>query len=109
MSRCRESAGFLFDHPCSNVATSQCSKCSKPICSEHARGGACIACCREGKVKVADKEHDPLLMSSTYYPDYQTVSRYDAYSLHDRQAFQSSTEGPEEEWDKDWDTDFDGT
>ena len=39
MSRCRESAGFLFDNPRSNVAEARCSKHAKPISSEHTREG----------------------------------------------------------------------
>lgn len=107
MSRCRESAGFLFDHPCSNVAEGHCTKCAKPICAEHTRDGECVACRRQERTKVEGAENDPLLVSSVYYSDYDQLSQYDAYSKRDKEAFQA-TEG-EGEWDKDWDADFDGS
>ena len=106
MSRCREAAGFLFDHPCSNPAEANCTECSKPICIEHSRDGLCIACKR--KAKTEGDATDPYLASTYYYSDYESVSQYDNYSARDREAFAATQEGAEQ-WDKDWDADYDGT
>ena len=49
--RCCETQGLLFKRRCTSAATSHCSACNKPICSEHGRSAneqqLCIGCTRE--------------------------------------------------------------
>ncbi len=105
--RCKETAGFLFAHPCKRPATSACSGCQKPICATHNRQGRCIACFKEGAVIDAG---DPFMMASWYYADYESYSAYDAYSKKDREAFADGGEPlGDDDWEADWEADFDGT
>jgi len=32
---CRERAGFLFKHPCDQIAVNKCAGCAKEICAAH--------------------------------------------------------------------------
>jgi len=105
--RCRETAGFLFAHPCKRPATSKCSGCEKPICATHNRQGRCIACYRQNASKSDGS--DPFLMATWYYADYETYSAWDAYTKKDREAFAEGEEPADDEWEKDWEADFDGT
>jgi hypothetical protein len=69
---CQERAGFLFAHDCPRSATLSCTRCAKPICSEHSRfveeEELCVECARAAQADPDDD--DPLLYSSHYYDDY---------------------------------------
>lgn len=58
MSRCRETAGVLFKHPCKENAISQCARCHKPICARHTLGPSgqptCVDCLRK---ELRDRGH----------------------------------------------------
>lgn len=109
--RCRETAGFLFAHPCKRAASSACKDCQKPICATHNRQGRCIACFRQQPAQAAANAADPFLMATWYYADYETYSAYDAYSRKDREAFADGGDDlpDDDEWGADWEADFDGT
>lgn len=51
MSRCRETAGILFNRKCHAEAVGTCSECKKPVCQTHSRNYwesvTCITCLRE--------------------------------------------------------------
>ena len=48
---CQETAGFLFSHPCGEMAAFTCSECQKPVCQRHAidHGGLlrCVSCMKK--------------------------------------------------------------
>lgn len=120
--RCRETAGFLFSHPCKNPATARCSQCGKPVCAEHGRAPAaeagpeppggwpqallCVGCTRRQAAAdpqaLARRQDDPLFYAWALYPDYQAYSS--SYTDADRAAF-AAEEVPatQAEWERDWD------
>lgn len=114
MARCRETAGFLFAHPCSNSSTASCVECSKPICEQHKRIAAngtamCLGCYKKSVSREQWRE-DPMLYSSYHYHDYDDLSEFDRYSLGDRASFDAA-EGAAwtEDWGNDWEDDYDGS
>lgn len=50
MSRCKETSGILFNHPCKDAATAKCTQCHRPVCERHVRRDAgrpeCVSCLR---------------------------------------------------------------
>ncbi len=120
--RCRETAGFLFSHPCKNPAMSKCGRCGKPICAEHARpapsqapsepgpsGGSpdpaglvCIGCARR-QAAQGDRQafmDDPFFYCWALYPEDPSWS----YSAADHAAFAGDGSGPDGgAWEQDWD------
>lgn len=119
LGRCRETAGFLFSHPCKNAAVRTCTKCGKPICEDHTRGAGalevsvpggwpaagdpvCIGCERRASVaagRVESRGDDP------YFYAWGLGS---SWSEGDAAAFTSASSSseelpPDEEWEKDWD------
>ncbi len=120
--RCRETAGFLFSHPCKNPATTRCSRCGKPICAEHGRmaspqadsgppqaaqtGTVCIGCARRQASEAptaADREalrDDPFFFAWALGSDASSW----AYSSADHEAFSApGVEADGEDWERDWD------
>lgn len=67
---CLETAGFLFSHPCSRPASTECSRCGKRICDEHTStledGLVCASCYRASDESDSEDSDDP----SYYYDDY---------------------------------------
>lgn len=114
LGRCRETAGFLFSHPCKNEAVRTCTKCAKPICEDHTRGAGslevsvpggwpaagdpvCIGCERRASVaagRVESRGDDP------YFYAWGLSS---TWSERDAAAFTAGELPPDEEWEKDWD------
>lgn len=125
LGRCRETAGFLFSHPCKNEAVRTCTKCGKPICEEHSRGAGaarvdvpggwptegepvCIGC--ERRVAVASgnvqaRGDDPYFFAWSFYPDYHTYSSTpgSGFTSSDAAVFAAEDLPADEEWEKDWD------
>jgi len=120
--RCRETAGFLFSHPCRNPATTRCIRCSKPICAEHGRPASlqgesgpapssgtdvvCIGCARHQASHVSttgDRDAlrgDPFFFGWALSEDASSWS----YSSADHEAFAGDDLGAEEgAWERDWD------
>ncbi len=58
MSRCKESAGFLFPRKCDQMANRQCGQCARAVCQLHHRDvqgrQLCISCVRAG---MRDQQH----------------------------------------------------
>ncbi len=111
MSRCKETAGFLFSHPCRHPSTDRCSSCSKPICQKHLRTldqqVLCISCHKQRNQTSGEwMRHDPYYYSSYHYSDYDDYSDYDRYSVDDREAFEAGGAGA---WSEDWEDDYDGS
>ncbi len=121
--RCRETAGFLFSHPCKNPALGRCDQCGKPICAEHSRsaslgapsgepapgnwpapgGTVCIGCARrqvsssQGEARQAFRE-DPLFCA------WVLGGSSWSYTDEDHAAFQTeSLPAGDEAWEHDWD------
>ena len=100
--RCRETAGFLFSHPCRNPAAGRCGRCGKPICPEHARalgegGPVSVACARK------DPSASPAPDDPYFYAGAAGFAAYASpYTEGDREAFLAEA-APEEGWEKDWD------
>ena len=50
MSRCKETSGVLFSHPCKEQATGKCIRCQRPVCDRHLRTEQsrtfCVSCLR---------------------------------------------------------------
>lgn len=119
MARCKETAGFLFSHPCRRGDVARCGLCEKPICEKHVRvhdgKRVCVSCHKEhnkatpGSQKEAWRRDDPYYYSSFYYHDYDDYSSYDSYSMDDRDAFDSGAAGWSEDWGDDWENDYDGS
>lgn len=124
LGRCRETAGFLFSHPCKNEAVRTCLKCAKPICEDHTRGTAvappsvpggwptegepvCIGCERRAAVasgQVQARGDDPYFFAWSFYPDYHTWSGSSSgVTGADAGAFAAEELPADEEWEKDWD------
>lgn len=124
LGRCRETAGFLFSHPCKNPAVRTCTKCGKPICEDHTRGAAalevsvpggwpaagdpvCIGCERRASVaagRVESRGDDPYFFAWGFYPSYHSASTWVEGDAAAFTAGASSSElPPDEEWEKDWD------
>lgn len=101
--RCRETAGFLFSHPCRNPASGRCGRCGKPICAEHARPAGevpvCVGCARR------DPSASPAPDDPYFYARAAGFAAYASpYTEGDREAFQAeATPEAEEGWEKDWD------
>jgi hypothetical protein len=80
---CQETAGFLFSHPCSRAATTQCGRCQKAICDRHCHATQdallCTSCARQARALL----DDPYFYWSYYGDDW-------------------------DDWDWDWDDDDDG-
>lgn len=117
MSRCRETAGFLFAHPCQDTAVNQCPQCNKPICAKHTRmwqeQSYCITChkeaCRQAGQTYGDRLN-PYYYSSFYYHDYDSYGAWDSYSRADRDAFDPDAGDSGQEWGAaDWEGDFDAS
>lgn len=56
---CEETAGFLFRHPCSGAAVSQCAECGKGLCAAHMKpwegNTLCVACA----LRYRQEQEDP--------------------------------------------------
>jgi hypothetical protein len=84
---CQETSGFLFSHRCDRTACDRCSRCQKPLCSDHAHetaeGVLCTTCLKQ-QAKAARQQdptgtrtiyhdhyyHDPYFYGPRYYPGY---------------------------------------
>jgi hypothetical protein len=117
VARCRETAGFLFSHPCNRGDVARCKLCEKPICEKHVRALAgnrvCVSCHKE-RTKADGQEDwmrdDPHYYSAYYYRDYDNYSSYDRYSMADRDAFDGDSNGGwNEDWGDNWEDDYDGS
>lgn len=79
---CNEKSGFLFSHECFNVPTSNCDRCQKPICYEHAHEDGkvmiCTTCAKKRQSRDRGRSggrggrshfdhHDPYFYSGYYY------------------------------------------
>mgnify|MGYP000849204619 CR=1 FL=1 len=126
--RCRETAGFLFSHPCRNPATGKCDRCGKPICAEHTRpepgpprveppppggwpaetGVVCIGCTRRIAVEqgrqqeFAGRQADPFFYAWSVFPDYHSYRATRPYSEADQAAFAAEETLESAEFEKDW-------
>lgn len=116
MAKCRETAGFLFSHPCSESAGQQCSKCAKPVCAKHVRlwdqQPFCVGCHKDER-RIAGQQQgdrdDPYYYSTFYYNDYDDYGQWDRFSRGDREAFDSDASDWSEDWGDDWEGDFDAS
>ena len=86
--KCKEQAGFLIHHPCTNPPELNCSVCGKDVCNDHARetdsGFACISCFKKQHV---DQDLRAGSQRGRYYRDpyyYGYYHSYRPYGLHDR-------------------------
>lgn len=47
---CNDRSGFLFNHPCDQLALNACVRCAKPVCSDHSHhteeGVVCTSCAK---------------------------------------------------------------
>lgn len=117
MGRCRETAGFLFSHPCNRADLAKCRLCEKPVCEKHLRDLAgsqvCVSCHKErnkGQGQGDWMRDDPHYYSGFYYSDYEDYSTYDRYSMADRNAFEGTgADGWSEDWGDNWEDDYDGS
>ena len=89
MTRCRETSGILFSHPCERQSQFNCVTCNKPICERHMRHAAdkptCISCVRshlkasrtnEGRAS-SGYEHDPYFFYYYYGSAFGGGGGYD--------------------------------
>lgn len=107
--RCRETAGFLFSHPCKNPSTGNCGRCGKPICLLHTRmidvETVCVGCERmavqEDPSMMESRQDDPFYYASSRYHDYGSGG----WSTADEDAFAAGAAGgaAEDGWEQDWD------
>lgn len=75
MNTCQETSGFLFSHPCGQMAGLTCGTCGKSVCSRHAQMGEagvqCITCARASAGDSTwgsddDDQDSPYFYSSRY-------------------------------------------
>ena len=70
MSRCRETAGILFKHRCSEPVFGPCQSCGKPVCRKHSRpsgyGVVCVSCMRS-QVQQTDRRENLLYLRDDPY------------------------------------------
>jgi hypothetical protein len=121
--RCRETAGFLFSHPCKNPAVGRCDHCGKPICAEHSRpssaeappeqpapggwpaagGTVCVGCARRQVVASGGQNQQAFREDPLFCAWALGGSSWD-YTEEDHAAFQvESTPVGAEAWERDWD------
>ena len=108
MSKCREVAGILFKHQCSEPAVAQCTRCRKPVCRTHHRGTGysllCISCAREAVKDPAQRNNMAYLQDDPYFFWYYSGSRWynDPYGAEDYALFDSNDadfgQGAESDW-----------
>lgn len=118
---CKEKAGFLFEHPCKQAATSACQRCAKRVCAKHLHptpnGFMCTTCAKK-EVTAAKKQgkqwsewdDDPYLYDVYYYTGYGFYGR--GYWGHDLLAddFTDADYGStSHESDGDWEHDLGGS
>ncbi len=89
---CNEKSGFLFSHACDQLSTGACSRCSRPVCSEHThpteQGVLCTTCAKQaikqerqqqGKTQTTSRGdydyHDPYFYAGYYYIGYGDYHR----------------------------------
>lgn len=110
MAKCKETAGVLFAHVCTQEATLSCVACSKPICEMHSRqlpsGVTCIQCYKEQRRDQSGDGGDPFFMAAAFFPDYDTGG-LSAPRLH--RALQHQGDLSDLDDDTVFEGDFDGT
>jgi hypothetical protein len=60
---CQETSGFLFRHPCDDIATQQCEICSRQICVGHSTfhdGVTCCVSCRKQRMSARRPDSDQM-------------------------------------------------
>lgn len=94
MSRCRETAGILFQRKCAAPAVGTCSQCKKPICQTHGRNYwqsvACVTCLRELiKKQPQQKQSQAHLRDDPYFYWYYVDDHWDdePYGYDDYRLF----------------------
>ncbi len=105
--RCKERSGFLFAHGCDRLVASQCSRCSKPVCTDHLRpGGVCVSCEKRASA-AASSRGSRGSRSSRHYNDpywygYGYYDNYHYYDEQDHRVFDPQAE-PAETYEDDFD------
>ncbi|RKG81937.1 hypothetical protein [Corallococcus terminator] len=86
---CLETSGFLFSHACERGASTQCSRCQKPVCALHTRmlddGEVCVSCAR-----TADNGDENRDGSETDWDEDDPSYYYDGYGYYGRGAWTAS-------------------
>ena len=109
MSRCKETAGVLFKHPCDAEADSACVLCRKPVCAAHRRGDGyqtrCISCLRKEVQQPSKRASRAHLRDDPYFYWYYEADDLfddpygaDDYALFDQDA-SGFADGVETEWE----------
>jgi len=108
---CRETSGFLFSHPCEQIARYVCERCGKPICPQHVAyhegRTLCIGC--EKQAPTPEELKRPKIQDDSAYDDPYWYSRlyYETYSWHDNEFTEADEsvlihhDGEDVEWEKD--------
>lgn len=84
---CNESAGFLFHHDCFRAPAGVCSRCAKPVCSEHQRemngANVCIQCAKRRVDRTNTSSMRGRRYHNDYYDDPYFYGGYHYYGYHD--------------------------
>ncbi|MGE0709079.1 MAG: hypothetical protein AB7N76_00295 [Planctomycetota bacterium] len=126
-AECRETAGFLFKHPCGRQATGECADCGKAVCDAHLKQNPkgvllCVACLKMDLARGAPPgpgrdqpplayENDPYFYGSAHYAgygryrsgwgsDYYAESAFDGDDFTEADGAAFATEG-DEGWEQD--------
>ena len=102
---CAETSGFLFPHPCYQIAAGACHHCGKPICNQHMEldnqgGTLCTSCA------ASQSSQDPTMIPDTEIPDagapasgsrasspyWYSRRSYPGYTWHDHGDFTAGDE-----------------
>jgi hypothetical protein len=109
MSRCRETSGVLFKHPCRADAETTCVGCNKPICASHGRpferGQVCVTCVRAQLKNPAMRGSYGHLRDDPYFYWYYRPTHFlsdpygrDDYALFDRDEPGDFGAGVDDAW-----------